>query len=311
MFETYISIYNPNGVYPKQSVLCDTVGYSYFKNIPLYLRVLDLNNKYGFRKDTNEVLIHASFLLTKREFPAFNFYNLGEGSIIIKSESKPKLSEILTQAKAILKFSKKVPILYNPYDYNYTNYRDAQEKIKVIRANKEYIDLFHCKKRPLKKQVDIWSRSFEFSKHKPSVLAVKRYYNMLEKSSRFIHIALYYFITASRLMHNNFIEDGGLNLQLTVEALIRDFMELHSIKKKNVTIEQFIANVALPHFHMEFLEELYDARNEFLAHIDEDMFTQEQNIDDPDRYCYEHFESVSWLITRYIRYKNRINKKAI
>ena len=153
-----------------------------------------------------------------------------------------------------------------------------------------------------------WSQSFQFSDHKASSLAVKRYYNMFRRTSRFIHIALHYFITASRLIHNDFIEDAGLNLQLTVEALIRDFMDFRSIRNKRTATESFQKDVLLPDEHMEFLEELYDARNMFLAHIDEDMYTDNHNIDDPDRYCFEHYESVSWLITRYIRYKKRIKQ---
>lgn len=217
---------------------------------------------------------------------------------------------MLSRAKGILKGSRTAPILYDPYKRDYSNADEAWKKIERIRSKPEYIDLFHCKRMPFRRQVDIWSQSFEFSDHKPSPLAVKRYFNMFRRSSRFIHIALHYFVTASRLIHNDFIEDGGLNLQLTVEALIRDFMELHSIRNKRMAAQRFQDSVLLPYAHMEFLEELYDARNLFLAHIDEDMYTENQNIDDPDRYCYEHFESVSWLISRYIRYKNRTKPRA-
>lgn len=82
-------------------------------------------------------------------------------------------------------------------------------------------------------------------------------------------------------------------------------MNFRSIHNKRTAAESFQESVLLPYGHMEFLEELYDARNMFLAHIDEDMYTNNQSIGDPDSYCYEHYESVSWLITRYIRYKNR------
>ncbi len=85
-------------------------------------------------------------------------------------------------------------------------------------------------------------------------------------------------------------------------------MDFRSIRNKRTATESFQKDVLLPDEHMEFLEELYDARNMFLAHIDEDMYTDNHNIDDPDRYCFEHYESVSWLITRYIRYKKRIKQ---
>ena len=86
-------------------------------------------------------------------------------------------------------------------------------------------------------------------------------------------------------------------------------MDFRSIRNKRIAAESFQKDVLLPYNHMEFLTELYDSRNTFLAHIDEDMYTDNQNIDDPDRYCYEHYESVSWLIQRYIGYKAKEGTK--
>ncbi len=246
--------------------------------------------------------------MNRRSFPEFNFFPYGEATIIFRSNEIPNLPACLSRAKKILRGTKTITLLYNPYKRDFSNSDEARKEIMRIRSMPEYVDLFNCKKLPFRKQVEQWSQSFQFSDYKMSALAVKRYYNMFRKSSRFIHIAIHYFVTASRLIHNHFIEDAGLNLQLTVEALIRDFMDFRSIHNKRTAAESFQKEVLLPDYHMEFLEELYDARNMFLAHIDEDMYTDNQNIDDPDRYCYEHYESVSWLITRYIRYKNRIKK---
>jgi hypothetical protein len=304
MFETHVSIYDSRGIYPKLTVLCDVIGYSYFKNIPLHLQVINLNDLSKLRRDPSKDILYASFLITRRDFPAYSFFPYGSASLIFKNNTMPDLAKVLAQAKSILRGNRSIPILYNPYRRG-TNSEEARKKIDHIRSKPEYIDLFHCKRSPFSKQLDSWSKSFEFSNHRPSPLAVKRYFNMFSRSSRFIHIALHYFVTASRLIHNHFIEDGGLNLQLTVEALIRDFMEFHSIRNKRTAVQRFQDKVILPYAHMEFLGELYDARNIFLAHIDEDMYTDHQNIDDPDRYCYEHYESVAWLITRHIRYKHR------
>jgi hypothetical protein len=267
--------------------------------------VIDLDKRNILRKDPSVELLYASFLITRRTFPAYNFFHYGAASLIFKSKTKPDLAQLLSRAKGILKGSRTAPILYDPYKRDNSNVDEAWKNIERIRSKNEYIDLFQYKRMPFRKQVDIWSQSFEFSGHKPSPIAVKKNLNMFRRSSRLIHIALHYFVTASRLIRNHFIEDGGLNLQLTVEALIRDFMEFHSIRNKKAAAQRFQDSVLLPYAHMEFLEELYEARNLFLAHIDEDMYTEHQNIDDPDRYCYEHFESVSWLISRYLRYKNR------
>jgi len=107
-------------------------------------------------------------------------------------------------------------------------------------------------------------------------------------------------------MHLRFPEEAGLNLQLTVEAILHDFMTYHSIRNKPRAVNLLRECVTLPYFHMEFLEDLYEARNDFLAHIDTGMFTEGENINDPDSYCYEHYESICWLITRYIQYKRKI-----
>lgn len=308
MYETHISICNPKGIYPKQTVLCESLGYAHFKGIPLQLCIIDLANLDKAQKDRGEELLQAAFLMTRRNFPAFSFFPLDEATIIFRSDEIPNFPVLLSRAKRILDGTKTVPLLYNPYKRDFSNSNEAHKEIMRIRSMPEYVDLFHCKKLPFRKQVEQWSQSFQLSDHKVSALAVKRYYNMFRRSSRFIHIAIHYFITASRLIHNHFIEDAGLNLQLTVEAVIRDFMNFRSIRNKRTATKSFQKDVLLPYGHMEFLEELYDARNEFLAHIDEDMYTDNQSIDDPDSYCYEHYESVSWLITRYIRYKNRIKQ---
>ncbi len=123
-------------------------------------------------------------------------------------------------------------------------------------------------------------------------------------SSRLIHIAIHYFVNAARLIHEHFIEDAGLNLNLVLEAIIEDFGAAHDIADKKQVIDALQKTVTLPFGHMECLSDLYLARNEFLAHIDVDMFTENQNVNDPDGYCYEHFESVSWLIRRYIKYQS-------
>jgi hypothetical protein len=179
-------------------------------------------------------------------------------------------------------------------------------KIMDIRSKPEYIDLFHCKRKPFNQLLDEWRGSYRFVDKKCSAKAVKKYYELFLKSSRFIHIALYYYNNAASLTNNKYIEDAGINLHLVLEAIIRDFMELHSIRNKRKAIETFISKIWPPDWGTDYLDDLYKSRNQFLAHIDESMFTENQNIHDPDEYCYDTFESITYLITRYIRYKNRI-----
>jgi hypothetical protein len=264
-------------------------------------------------RDPSEELLYAAFLFTRRDFPAYSFpaSDSALASIIFNSKTKPDLTQILARTKAILRGNETIPILYNPYKSDYSNLKQAEKKIALFRSKPAYFDLFHSKRAPLLKLLELWSNGYEFSRHEPSSLAIKSYFNMFCKSSRFIHIALHYFVTASRLIRNDFIEDGGINLQLAVDAVIRDFMEFKTIRDKRTAAQLFQDTVLLPYGHMEFLDDLYESRNRFLAHIDEDMYTENENINDPDRYCYEHYESVAWLISRYIRYKKRLESQTL
>ena len=185
------------------------------------------------------------------------------------------------------------------------DHEKRMSKIMDIRSKPEYIDLFHCKRKPFNQLLDEWRGSYRFADKKCSAKAVKKYYELFLQSSRFIHIALYYYNNAASLTNNHYIEDAGINLHLVLEAIIRDFMELHSIKNKRKAIETLISKIWPPGWGTDYLDDLYKSRNQFLAHIDENMFTEDQNIHDPDEYCYDTFESITYLITRYIRYKNR------
>jgi hypothetical protein len=93
MFETHANICDPKGIYPEQTVLCDVIGHSCFMNIPFELQVHNLNNLNRTRIDPLRTLLHASFLMTRREFPPHSFW--GSDSIIVfKSETEPDLSDV-------------------------------------------------------------------------------------------------------------------------------------------------------------------------------------------------------------------------
>jgi len=308
MYEISVNICDPRGIYPKETITCQDITYFRYKNIPFNVGVVDPKEGGKWIPSRNEELFYASIIITKKHFPCFSFFPHSSASINIKSEKKLPPKQIILKTKHIVDGKTKIPILYNPYNSDYSNAKEARNFIEHIRAEKEYIDFFDCKKMPFKKQIELLSRSYEFSDHRINPVTVKKYYNLFSKSSRYIHIALHYFVNASRLIFNHFIEDAGLNLQLTMEALIKDFMRFHSIKNKKRAIKRLRESVRLPYYHMEFLEELYDARNKFLAHIDDYMYTDKQNVSDPDRYCFEHFESICWLIIRYIKYKNKMGK---
>ena len=305
MFETCITLLGGKGTYPKETVLCDEVGFSCYKGIPLWFNVTDKENRVRYKNAAKSTILKAAFLITNRDFPVYNFsLDFSKCSIYISSNTKPDLSDILKRVKLILRGAVKPPVLYSPIRSG-ASYEGRMNKIMSIRSKPEYIDLFHSKRKPFDKLLSEWRGGYLFSERKCTPQAVKSYYYLFVKSSRFIHIALYYYNNAASLTRDHFIEDAGINLHLALEAIIRDYMDFHSIKNKRKAVESFISKVWPPGWGTDYLDDLWKSRNQFLAHIDENMFTENQNIHDPDEYCYDTFESITYLITRYIRYKNR------
>ena len=305
MFETCITILGNRGIYPKETVLCDEVGFSCYKGVPLWFSVIYKKNRLNYKYHEKPTLLRAAFLINFRDFPVYDFplYS-SKCTIYISTTEKPDLTQILKRARIILRGAARLPILYSPRKH-LADHEKRMSKIMDIRSKPEYIDLFHCKRKPFNQLLDEWRGSYRFADKKCSAKAVKKYYELFLQSSRFIHIALYYYNNAASLTNNHYIEDAGINLHLVLEAIIRDFMELHSIKNKRKAIETLISKIWPPGWGTDYLDDLYKSRNQFLAHIDENMFTEDQNIHDPDEYCYDTFESITYLITRYIRYKNR------
>lgn len=308
MFETCITLLDENGIYPKETVLCDEIGFSCFKGIPLWFSVTDKKNRENYRYHEKPTILKAAFLITNREFPVYNFppHSI-KCAIYISSDTKPDLRDILKRVKLILRGAVKPPVLYRPIRSGASN-EERMSKIMAIRSKPEYIDLIHCKRKPFIQLLSEWRGGYSFAERKCSPKAVRKYYNLFVKCSRFIHISLYYYNNAASLTRENHIEDGGINLHLSLEAIIRDYMDFHSIKNKRKAVESFISKVWPPNWGTDYLDDLWKSRNQFLAHIDEDMFTVDQKIHDPDEYCYDTFESITYLITRYIRYKNRLVK---
>jgi hypothetical protein len=303
MFEVRVAILGESGIYPKETVLCNEVGYACFDGIPLWFSVRDKEAIKSYRDSSKQTILKASFQFTNREFPLYKFHsNDNKATIFISSVAKPNLRETLLRVKLILKGTIKPPALYSPDIRSVDSYDERMRKIKAIREQPEYIDLFNCKRMPIAKLLNDWRRRYCFAKHNPCIRTVKNYYNLLEQSTPMVHIALYYYDNAASLVRDDYIEDAGINLHLAVEAIIKDFMKSHSVKDKRKAVGDLISKIWPPDWGTDYLEDLWKSRNRFLAHIDENMFTDDQSISDPDEYCYDTFESVSYLITRYAEY---------
>lgn len=210
------------------------------------------------------------------------------------------IESLIGKVSRILAGVEQIPILYDLW--NSPNTSDAIEKIQDIRKQREYIDLFHAPQIPFLELVNLMSKSFEFSSLELDKDAIESFYNDISNTTRYIHISLHYLISAARLIPNFFTEDAGINLNLASEAIIKDHMLVTNINNKKLAIENLLSeNLHFSENKIDWLIELYEARNEYLAHIDEEMFTDFQNIDDPDKYCYDHYEDVCDLIISYMQ----------
>lgn len=297
--EITVGILSPQGIYPQYTVVCDDIAYLAFSGVPMLASACTSDNTRWWERGRQKEMLFGALLLTRKAFPCFSFHPLPIATIHFKNTT---LSDALSCAIAVLKGSEELPCLYDPY-MGTGNDSDPASYIRGIRSLDSYIDLFHAPQVPFIDLVESLQGQYKFSDRHFRESFVEQLYHRLNGSSRLVHIAIHYFVNAARLIHEHFIEDAGLNLNLVLEAIIEDFAAINSITDKRQAIEALQKNVALPYGHMEFLEELYWARNEFLAHIDREMFTETQNTNDPDRYCYEHFESVGWLIRRYMKHQ--------
>lgn len=301
-YETSVYILNPAGKYPNRSVVCDNIAYIIHDGIPLLVIPLTTTPHTWWEHGMTQEMLYGSFLLVRKRFPCFSFHPFPTASIHFRNGDKTNLIASIDKSRSVIDGKLDLPCLYDPYAVEKAQ-SDPAKYIAELRVQDAYIDLFHAPQIPFLTLIRRLRQTYAFMDLSIKPQFVRACYGKLLSASRHIHIAIHYFVNAARLVHEHFPEDAGLNLNLVLEAIVEDFSRLNSITDKKRAIESLKKTVQLPNEHMDFLEELYWARNEFLAHIDDQMFTDMQNIGDPDRYCYDHFESMSWLIRKYIRYR--------
>jgi hypothetical protein len=295
--EITVEIFNPQGIYPSRSVVSENIAYLISAGIPTVVSESPATTSHRWERGKRRELLFGALMLIRKDFPCFSFHPHPVATIHFKDMD---ITKAISQAVDVIACVRELPCLYDPYTGK-GDVSDPVAYIKQLRALDTYIDLFHAPQIPFPDLLTKLRPKYTISDRHFRPQFVSGLYRTLVESSRLVHIAVHYFVNAARLIHEDFIEDAGLNLNLVLEAIVDDFSRVASITDKRRAIEKMRSTIKLPGGHMEFLEELYWARNEFLAHIDRDMFTESQNIGDPDRYCYEHFASVSWLIRRYIK----------
>lgn len=314
MFEIQIELFDHKfrSEYPQTKILLgNQVGYFVYKQIPFYFDYQEANQTptsiFPSSLSTRDIF-QASILLSHKHFPIFVFPPHSPAYIYIKTEKILSPDYLIEKVTKIIDGDEKIPVLYDLWKTQ--DFSDTMKIIEQTRNEKEYIDLFHANQIPFPDLVSHLSKSFEFSEIEPNVSSAEFFFGAIADSPRYIQIALHYLINAARLMRNFFIEDAAINLNLTREAIFTDYMKVANIHNKKTAISKlFSEELKLTEDKMDWHDELYEARNEFLAHVDNEMFTPEQNISDPDRYCYDHYEDICDLIIEYMNIRKDLVAK--
>ena len=304
MNSVFVEFFDPlhKRSYPKDSLITKDMGYFIWKSIPvLYYETGEYFNNYHQYK-INRLRFISTFYLSRLDFPAFCFspFSTISMNLLIEEFNPNTISKRINSI-----FNKKVQVKSskNIIRHSLMTHKEYQ----IYCSENEFVDYHIHKRRNFQKIIEKLMDKYEFSEFTINKIGFRKIYDLLSQPSRLLGISLHYYINASRLIHNNFVEDAGINLNLVLEALIKDFMDIKNIKNKRLGIEQFNSTLRLSSPFVEWLEELYSARNEFLAHIDGNMFTFHERINDPDSYCYEHYGSISWLLLKYFSYrKNKL-----
>jgi len=305
-----VEIFDPRYIthYPWQNIIMSgKIGYFVYRQIPFYFEIhsnTEESEKLFSPFLPTRELLQASILFSKKQFPTFTFSPISHAEIHIVSDDEIAYEQLMAKIKYIVDGNEKIPLLYDVYKTPQA--ADASKIIDKIRQEKEYIDLFHSWQIPFPDLVDLLSKSFDILEFDIEPSLVESYYHLLLGCPRSIHIALHYIINAARLICTYFTEDAAINLNLASEAIIKDYQNATGIQNKKKAVEKLLSeDLKFAEEKVDWYIELYEARNIFLAHIDEDMFTSTQNISDPDAYCYDHYEDVVDLIIEYIKFTKR------
>lgn len=311
MIHYEINIYDPShfGEYPKDNVYIDGLGYLVIRNIPIFFySYVSSEMKKRPLYDPKRLSFLASFMFSRMHFPVFCFSPFYYAIIHLASIKPFSNKELYAEINKIINCQRELPILFNPYEKN-RSYENAQKEIVKMRSKKNYIDMFHQIEQPVSCHIDFLSNIYSFSDFRLNPNTFKRYYLLFLNIDQPVRIALYHFIKAGRLIKNNFIEDGGLNLYMVLESIIQDYMILSSTKNKSRAINDLLlTKLKVSENLFEWFVELYDARNDFLAHVNHDMYHEEGFETDPDSYCFDHYEPVAKLLLKYINFKNAYKK---
>lgn len=280
--------------YFKKDIITKNIGYFTYKNIPFIIEKVPYKKPLNYKEKIMGTCFLAAILMLKRNFlltyiDISSFIN--NFTIYFIRDDTYLINDIILIVKSIIDGKYDLPIYY------------PNSSSETMRANKKEGIYCHFESNTFCDYIEIIKDLYLIKDINISTIRFNILFNNFMNSSRLFVIALYYYVRTARCMQYDFIEEAGINIQLSIEALIEDYMILTDTKNKATASKNLINSIKLPYCYMDVLIEQREFRNSFLAHFDRDLFTENENINDPDNYCYEKYEPLSCFLMKYLKFK--------
>lgn len=319
MHEYRVEILGLTGSYPGTPVRTRLCAYDIVCGIPLFITAKSPTHgqSVGIQSDADLTfapaieLLRVAMWLCFPDFPRFVFDEHPPDSILVQSPRQLRWGTVAAIVRRVFSDSAGDLTVRNSTNGYGEQTQNGGVSIVSLAGQTPSTEVF----------VQIWSHDdrqtgaviasearahalFRRDIHVPTNLA-KRLFGLLSTSPRLVQVAAHYYGRACMLVDQGFVEEAGLSLYLVYETIMKDFELLNGMRGKKQSLKKLKRAVRLPAGYYPWLDELWEARRRFLAHPDYWMFTENQRINDPDGYCYDHFIALSLLLMKYARYRRR------
>lgn len=280
------------GNYINKPVLKDDIGYFTYKDTPFVVQRYPaaFPPEFRYERDRVRACFYSALLMSRNCYPIINpstnsnfFF-----SINLIRKSNTSLQSVVNFALKILDGIIQVPIYYN----DYLKYEDTQKLINYVYCYFKGINFYSY--------LEQMNQLYTIESIPMNMTIFDTLFKHFMVSSDMFKTALYYYIQSAKLVTYGFIEESGLNMQLSIDVIIEDYMNLSGFKNKAIAVEKLMKFTRLPTYTIEMILDQKKHRNSFLAHFDKGFFTEKRHIDNPDLYCLETFRPLSRFLVAYL-----------
>lgn len=319
MFQYWVEVPGLTGSYPDTPVHTHLCCFDIICGVPVLITLKSprATRSACIGSDTDGVFAPAAELLKTAiwlcfpDFPMFTFDDRPSDSMLVQSRRQLQWSTVRAIIRQVFSDTGGRLAVRNPSNGFRMKVPDAAVSVvhlgRVTPATDALVEIWSHDDRQTGAAIASEARAhalFRRDIHVPANLA-KRLFGLLSTSPRLVQVAAHYYGRACMLVDQGFVEEAGLSLYLTYETIMKDFGLLHGLRGKKQSLKGLKRAVRLPANYYPWLDELYHARNDALAHPDYWMFTVYERVNDPDGYCYDHFIALSLLLVKYARYRHR------